>query len=181
MPPRWPVVNCYSCGCRLFDERLAGLDGGYCDACRPSPRDDGAWRVGERFDPLRRMHPQTCWWRYPLDRFDQIVYQAVDGWRAMEISLVTDVDIHDVCATTPLRSDHLYRVRITEEERWPDPGRGRIAVAIPWLRLIVDVLAPEPPGAMRPRWRQLTARGDTSYPRRPADSAVRTSTSTWPR
>lgn len=184
--PAFPLpgaANCYGCGCRLFDPRLAGFDGGYCDACRPSPRDDGAWRVGERYDPFQRMHPQTRWWSYPLDRHDQVVYQYDGGLQTMQIALVTDTDIRDIRAETPLRSDHLYRVRITQEERWPNRGQhSNRLVTIPWLRIVLDVLAPAPPGdTIRCRWRQLTATGDTAYPRRQDNPEVRTSITTWPR
>lgn len=171
IPPPCRTIACIGCGTTLTAPPAASDAAtlGWCLACQPTPRGDGAWRCGE-IEYIARGHYEngTRWWRYYLTADDQIVFQLVDNDAAVQVTLATDAALR---AEWPLLSTRLYRVRVaTETEEW---RHGPPTRAVMSRHMTVDVLAPDPPtpaGAGLRRWhalslwRPLTDPNDTRHP-----------------
>lgn len=125
---------------------------------RQPPRADGAWIIGETWDPFTRLPDDFCWWRRLLQPNEVVEYQITDDEAAALVTVV-----QDGITRVPITPLELPRFRVATRIHEYFGWRGELLIASPPL-VFLDVLTNLPPARLLP-WRALTRPGDTDPPK----------------
>ncbi|QBP29749.1 hypothetical protein SEA_TYPHA_94 [Mycobacterium phage Typha] len=120
------------------------------------PRDDGAWRIGEPWDPFAWVPDNFRWWRKHLADSDRVVYQLTDDNQAVHLW----VELGDG-RRVPIPSTLHARARVITTHLTPTWEYADRMIGS--ARLAVDLLTNYPPHQLIP-WRPLTDPGDHNPP-----------------